>query len=253
MPVLSNKPGWFHIQSDSLAFIASGKKWEVALLSFTQPIPMQLVYTKNGFIVFPKYRSGIIEGNAELVLTHRNQSFYYALALKNKKAGLIYERDYRSPKTVNPDSSLQQQSIVHRYDQWRNLHQLQSHSGYFTESPIQLPATSGVYRAQELNAVSAYYVQAGSALSIPIKAIYDRKEKAFIVVAGPLKDRHNNLVANGTLVKFEYSDDRHFFLKEATVLNGFATTSIQPENNKKYQLKASIHQTFSNTIELHPQ
>ena len=73
-----------------------------------------------------------------------------------------------------------------------------------------------------------------------------------MVTAGPLKDKHNNKVANGTTVAFIFTDDVHTYRMEAALLNGFASVKIPAEKNRQYSLTAKVNETVSKQVQLSP-
>ncbi|HEX4957758.1 MAG TPA: hypothetical protein VFV46_06240 [Lacibacter sp.] len=225
------------------------KNWKASLQSFSQPVPLQIESTDEGFALSLQHQYGITEGPAHLVLTNKDQQFVYEVNLHNSTFGLVSEADYRSPKTVNPDSSLEQHRMVHTIDEWRNLLFTQNTLSYFKEEVVDLLPTAASYRAQKQNPISAFYVQPGSPVSIPISAVYDARENVFNITAGPLKDKYNNTVANGTMVAFLYSDGLRESRMEAALLNGLATVII-PATRKNLWLRAAVNTTTSNTIQL---
>lgn len=251
-PVCTNSSGSFSFPNDTLFFTAEGKNWHAVLHSFTQPVPMQVQYTRNGFTITAQQPYGITEGPAALIISRGKQQFYYSLYLRNNNTGAVSEKDYRSPKTVNPDSALLQQRMVHQIDEWRNLMPLQNREEYFFEENVRVPPVTGAYRAQPEKAISAYYVQPGSAVSVNVKAVYKKTENVFEVTAGPLKDKYNNTVANGTMVTFLYGNGEQSFRTETALLNGYATVFIPAEKNTTYRLTARVNETNSPTIQLVP-
>lgn len=251
------KPLWLHnttllsIPADSLIFKAKGKNWEATILSFIQPVPLIINYTDSGFILSQNTNYGVVEGPAQLVISNGKHHFYYPVNLLNKEWSAIVNKDYCSPKTVNPDSSLNQQRIIHTIDCWRNLLYTKQKLQYFFEEEITLSPKAGTYRAIANEPLSAYYVQAGSCVSINVKSTYNKEKELFTVMAGPLKDKYNNTVADGTLVAFIYSDGEQTHRMEASLLDGVSTVFI-PSFNKKYSLYAKVNETISNRINLTP-
>jgi len=237
--------------ADSLVFKAKGKNWKASILSFTQPIPLSVNYSDSGFILYQRTMYGITEGPAQIVVSNDNQQFYYQVNLLNKERSAITNKDYRSPKTVNPDSSLQQQQIIHTIDNWRNLLYTKQKLQYFFEEEITLSPKAGTFRTIADEPLSSYYVLAGSCVSINVKSTYNKEKEIFTVTAGPLNDKYNNTVADGTLVAFIYSDEEQTYRMETALLDGVATVFI-PSNNKKYSLKAKVNETISNSILLIP-
>jgi hypothetical protein len=254
----AEKPAWINqteilsFPKDSLVFTAKGNNWKAILQSFTQPVPLNIQFTKDGFILSTQNKYGITEGTAQLILSNGTEQFYYHLNLQNSSSGAVTDIDYRSPKTVNPDSSLAQHRMLHTIDEWRNILNAQQQLQPFYEDIIQLTPVAGTFRAQKEKALSSFYVQPGSATTITVSSVYNKEEKVFRVTAGPLKDKHNNTVANGTMVVFIYSDNEQTYRIEAALLNGFAGVKIPAEKNKGYRLMAKVNETVSGQIQLLP-
>jgi len=231
-----------------LQFKSSGTNWKARLQSFTQPIPLKTEYLDSGFVINIQNEQGVTEGPAQIILSNGNQHFYFPVLLRNRQTTAA-PKDYRSPKTVNPDSSLQQQSIRHQVDASRNI--LISGNQYFKEEEITLAPKAGTSRAMANVPLSAYYVQPGSCVAISVKSQYSKENNLFTVTAGPLKDKYNNKVADGTLVAFIYGDNEQTWRMEAALLDGEATVFI-PAANKKYSLHVKVNETVSGTILLTP-
>lgn len=247
-PVWLNETATIQMPDVLLQFSSADKKWNATLQSFTQPIPLQLNYHDSGFIIQLLNYEGVTEGKAQLILTNGKQYFYYDVLLVNEQISST-KKDYRSPKTVNPDSSLQQQRILHQIDVNRNI--ISINSKFFNEEEIILSPKAGTFRAIANEPLSAYYVQAGSCVNIHVKSTYNKEKEIFIVTAGPLKDKYNNTVADGTLVAFMYSDDEQTYRMEAALLDGVATVFI-PASKRNYSLFAKVNETISNKITLTP-
>ena len=247
-PVWVNEQSQVYAPSDSLHFNCKGKEWKAVLAGFIQPIELKTLPTINGITIVFARNSGIIEGPAQLILSKGDQSFVYDFNLLNTSDSNITEKDYRSPKTVNPDSSLNQQRIVFEYDQWHNLVQNKNTSEFFSEQMIDLSTKAGTYHAQKNKPLSAFYVQAGSAVAISVNATYLSKDRSFKVIAGPLRDRYNNIVANGTLVLFKYEDGTKTTIREIVSLNGYAIDKIKADVEMEYLFTANIHNTYSKPI-----
>jgi len=249
IPVWINESNVVTLPRDSFFFKTKNKNWDASLLSFTQPIPLSFRETNDGFVLTLKSKTGVIEGPGLLRLSNGKQQVYYELNLRNESFGFISHKDYRSPKTVNTDSSRQQQRIVHSIDQWRNIISAYPTSGYFAEDRFTLQPVAGVFYAQKEKPISAFYIQPGSAISITVHSIYHAAENIFVVTAGELKDEYNNIVANGTVVVFLYNDGEINYRMEAFAVNGFATVKI-PALNKNYILTANVNQTVSSPVQL---
>lgn len=249
-PVWLNPSSEISVPADILFFEAEGKEWNASLLSFTQSVPLSVQHTETGFLITPKSKAGITEGPAKLVVSRKGKKFYYDIALKNKYPGDTVKMDYRSSKTVNPDSSLQQQQITHRVDRWRNIIVTGGTSACFFEKDISLPPVTGVFRAQPEVALSSFYILPGSCTNLPVSARYSKEANAFLVTAGLLKDRYNNIVADGTLVTFKYNDGQYQYRMETALLKGYATAKIPAPRNVCFSLTAIVNETVSKPITL---
>ncbi len=246
-PILVNGLSVIVLSNDTIQFKTKDRNWEVCLQSFIQPLPLQIQYNDSGFTVSLKNQFGVIEGPAQIILSNNDQTFFYSITLKNKVSDYIIKKDYRSPKTVNPDSSLQHQRMIHNIDIYRNL--LTLNKNYFHEEMISLSPKVGVYMAIKEQSLTSFYVQAGSCVSIKLKSVFDKEKKVFKVTTDLLKDKYNNQVADGTTVAFIYNDKKETYRMEAALLNGIATVYI-PYENKNYTVLAKINNTKSNAIQL---
>ncbi len=247
-PVWLNATDTITLPTDTLFFSSSIKKeWKACLLSFVQPVHLELKPGAEGFIIYLKEKTGIIEGPAQLVLQYNDISFFYPIQFRNASPGLITEKDYRSPKTVNPDSSLHQHRMLYTTDQWRNLQLLRKSTAFFAENITDLTTQTGIYPAQKNNPVTAFYVQPGSVKNIQLYASYQPSNNSYTVETGQLKDAYNNTVANGTNVVFSYWNKNIVYKMEALTINGKASVKI-PAAEKGYFIAATIGQYSSPTI-----
>lgn len=247
-PVWLNATDMIIVPNDTLFFSSSIKnQWKASLLSFIQPIHLEVKSSSEGFIIYLKEKTGIIEGPAQLVLQHEDASFFYPIQLRNASSGLITEKDYRSPKTVNPDSSLHQHRMLYTTDQWRNLQLLSKSTKFFAENIVDLTTKAGIYPAQKNNPITAFYVQPGSVKNIQLYASYQQSNNSYIVETGQLKDAYNNTIANGTNVVFSYWNKNIVYKMEALTINGKASVKI-PAEEKGYFIAAAIGQYSSPTI-----
>lgn len=249
-PVWVNPAESIEIPAEKMIFKAPGRDWEAALISFTQPVPLKLSYTDSGFVVYQANQSGVTEGQAQILLKNNSQYFLYPVKLLNKTMGAISEKDYRSPKTVNPDSSLNQQSVFHAFDHWRNLVPTSQNGGYFKEKVQTLDAREGTFRAIEEEPITAYYVQPGSCTDIPLQAGYEEETRSFRVTAGPLMDAFGNTTGKGTLVRFIYKKNNGTWQMESALQNGYTTVHIPANKGEMLSLFATVQQTKSPTLNL---
>jgi len=251
-PIMLSKSPVLSVPINRLEFSSEGKNWDARLYSFGQPVPLKIQYTETGFYLSQKNQSGVIQGPGILYLSAGKYDYFYDVSLVNMDGPTTMISDYRSPKTVNPDSSLSHQKLFFTIDRWRNVVKSDQTAGYFEESEISLPPIVGIYRAQETDPLSSYYVQPGSCTSIPLQADFNMDKSTFHVVAGPLKDAYNNQVADGTVVAFMYEDGAYSFRMEATAHNGSATVDIPVKTNLTYTLVAAVNETKSLEIQLNP-
>ena len=253
-----SKPSWvnerptIYYPDINLVFKSKTINWSATLISFIQPIPLGIKYSAEGFTVINQNDKGVIEGPAQICLSSGTENFYYPVYLENKDSSKVSSKEYCSPKTVNPDSSLQQQRILHNINEYRNLVYLDKKQGYFFEEDVLLSPKARSYRAIAAEPLSAYYIQPGSCVDVPVKAEYDDSKKMYEVTAGPLKDKYGNTSANGTSVAFIYTDDVSTNRMEAALLNGFTTVWIPAVNQTGLSLKAKVNETISKTIRLKP-
>lgn len=237
---------------DTLHFTANLADWKASLQSFAQPIPLNLKITNTGFKIYTDKKNGIIEGPAELTIEANGQFFYYHINLLNSEDKELAFRDYRSPKTVNPDSSLEQHKMIHQIDQWRNLQELPNEQGLFYETIRVLNPKVGTFLAQEGEPLSSFYVQAGSTTAVPLSYTFLTKEGVIEVKAGPLKDEYNNLVSDGTLVRFVYGTDAKRYQTETVLLDGFASSKILRNSDKPIWVWAEVNQRKSRILKIRP-
>lgn len=247
-PVWLDHTGMITIPTDTLFFSSPVKdKWTASLLSFVQPVQLEVKPGSEGFIVYLKEKTGITEGPAHLVLQNEKAVFFFPIQLRNSSPGLITEKDYRSPKTVNPDSALHQHRMLYTTDQWRNLRPLHKSTQYFAENILELTSQTGTYTAQKNNPVTAFYVQAGSVQKIQLHASYQASDNSYTVVTELLKDVHDNTVANGTNVVFSYWNKTMVYKMESLTIDGKASVKI-PALADGYFITATIGQYSSPTI-----
>lgn len=249
-PVWLNHTNIITLPTDTLFFSSLVKnQWKASLLSFVQPIQLKVMPSSEGFMIYLKEKTGITEGPAQLLLQHDDVSFFYPIQFQNASPGLITEKDYRSPKTVNPDSSMHQHRMLYTTNQWRNLEQLSKSTQYFAENILDLTTKAGSYPAQENNPVTTFYVQPGSVKNIYLIASYQPLNNCYTVETGQLKDAYNNIIANGTNVVFSYWNKDIVYKMEALTIDGKASITI-PAMEEGYKIAATIGQYSSPTISI---
>jgi hypothetical protein len=248
------KPIWLNPQSPieyptySFRFKSKDTNWYATLISFTQPISLIVKYEKNGFSLHTPSQSGIIEGPAQLCLSYKENFYYYPVKIVNRIDSMRHLVDFRSPKTVNSDSSLNHQSIIYFNDRFQNLKRLEDSSSFFLEKEITLDPKAKTYRAIENIPLTSYYVQAGSCASIPLGYLIDNTKNQLQIKAGPLYDRYKNLVAEGSLIRFVISDSTRTYQMESLVHDGYAEAKMPFIQNRTYSLYAYTNNVKSQNI-----
>jgi hypothetical protein len=251
-PVWQNEAKQIYIDRDSFIFTTSYKEWNLNLFSFSQPIPLKTTITKKGIIATPILTHGIIEGPAQLIFTNKDESYIYYFFLKNHDQNPPSLIDYRSPKTVNIDSSLQHQSIQTQIDSHRNLVEFTSNNTFFNERMNNLGTTVKTERAIADQSITAYYVNPGTPISIPIKGIYDKALNSYIIEVGELKDKYNNTIANGTVVDFKYKNEGTQNLITVSTWQGRAKIKIKAKDLSSLTITATVNHIVSPTITIVP-
>ncbi len=251
-PIWLNKTDTLTLPDARVNFKSFDKTWNAILISFVQPIKLSVLYNDTGFTTKPERPCGIIEGPAQICLSIENEHFYYPVYLKNVDTLSFTYKDYRLPKTVNPDSSLIQQRMIHTIDECRNLVHIPQKKQYFFEEKISLSPKAATIRAIKKESLSAFYILPGSVVNIPLKVIYKKNELAYSATAGPLIDKYHNTVADGTKVNFIYTVDSMTYRREVSLLNGSATLTLPSDKNIAITIQAIINDTYSNKINLKP-
>jgi hypothetical protein len=248
-PIWVNECSNFVFPKDTFHFQSNSKDWSAILYSFTQPVELSIEPERKGFRVIVDRNSGIVEGPAHLCLTSGKTNFFFTVNLLNTGDSLSQMVDYRSPKTVNPDSNIQHQSIIHKVDRFQNLETVIDANFFFEREYILSPVVK-TYRAIEDKPLTAYYMQAGSCAKIPISSSFDADKGRFNISAGILKDKYGNNIADGSLIRFIYANGKNIYRQESLVKNGFAYAQIPSKNQEIYKLYAETNNVKSGVIEL---
>ncbi len=219
------------------------------MLTFAQPIELNTFF-KNGILKLKWIENtGLVEGPAHICLQSESEVFFYSIFLKNKNQPSIILKDYRSPKTVNPDSSLIQQSIKHQIDANRNI-QSYLNGTYFLEEQLALAPIAETFRALAPEPLTASYILPGTATNIPIKASYNNTLQVYEIIVGTIYDAYKNIIADGTNVVFEYSSNTVLGKISATTKNGNASVLLPLYDNENWSVIACINNIKSEKINL---
>lgn len=247
-PEWANRRATICVQKDSLIFRSNTSGWEASLHCFTHNVPVIMKSNSDGFVLRFVEGSGVIEGPARLVLSNDDKYCYFKFNLINESAIELNIDDYRSPKTINPDSSLIQHQIVHQIDQWRNIRPMKESNQYFNEKEVLIDPKVGFYRVFDDKPLSSYYVQAGSCNEINLSYIYNDSVNCFEVTTGPLRDDFSNPIAEGTLVNFIYIVGEKYYNKYVQARDGYAALTIDEKSDKTISVYAQINETKSESL-----
>lgn len=251
-PVWVNNSDVFNLSKDSIIIKSNDTDVDAVLYSFTQPITLTKEPINEGYVFSPENPSGIIEGPARLVVSSNAKMQSYKINLVNENVESIEVFDYRSPKTINPDSSLKQHQIIHHIDQWRNISFVGPNDSLFYENTLQIEPKVGFYRVFKDKPLSSYYVQAGSATELKLNFEKNYDKKVYVVGLEPLKDEYSNMVSEGTLVRFHYTESGKYFTKEVQLIEGKAKIEIDLKPGKVIKIWAQVHNLKSSLLEIVP-
>ena len=227
------------------------------LITAVQPLLLEATTRHGKTTVLLKSADGFCEGPAAICCVAGRQNFFYPVQLIYPMEDQLVQikKDYRSPKTVNPDSSLLQQRILYNMDKRRILLPLSGEingelSSFYYSDSIQLAPVTATYLVDTTSPVTSIYVQPGTNTKLVLTAKPDKKEHCFTVQTNPLNDKVQNKVADGTLVSFVYNDGLMTGRIEAGTCRGIARVKIPFAENRKITVKAIINDSSSPTLTL---
>ncbi|WP_343561433.1 hypothetical protein [Sphingobacterium sp.] len=219
------------------------------LYSFSQPMELPTSMINGQLLIDLKNIIGVTEGPAELVLLGQD-AYHFPLRLKNKGPEQLLTKTFYSPRTFDPDSSLIQQRLYVKVDQHRNLHPFSS-TEYFKEMNYLLPTQAGTYCPEQNNPMSCYYINPGACAAIPFR-IRRESDSLIQVEAGPLVDRYNNVIANGTLAQFILNEGKNISIGEVLVQKGYAKIKYPNGHHSSKKVVIKIGDRSSKITELSP-
>ncbi len=258
-PVISHKPDSLYTNiADSMVFSVDTtivKDASVYLLTTRQPVPLRIYRQRNLVTVMLDAWDGFCEGPAVIACTLNEHSFYYPLQLVYRQQDQIIsvKKDYRSPKTVNPDSSLLQQRILFNMDKHRIILPLAMRNRkmitpfYYSDS-IALPPVTATYLVDTTSPVTSIYVQPGTNNQLQLSAKYNHAEQCIELQTSCLKDRVHNIIADGTLVAFIYRSGNMLYRTEAAAYKGIAAVKIPSADLAQITAEAMINDFHSKII-----
>ena len=248
-PVWQNRTDTLIAPDFEIEFKGIDKGWDVILYTVMQPIKLKVLQNGKTLLAsFPEHK-GLIDGPAHLLFISGNQQLVFPVYLRNETNLIAFYKDYRSPKSIITDLSRQQHQMIHQIDAHRNLIPL-SNGGLFHEEVLQLGTRTGIFLADDESLLTAFYINPGTAVSIPLKAKFNEKTKTYTVTAGPLVDQFKNMVSDGTLVSFHYSDSQFTWNHETTLLDGYSSISIPATSEDSVSVYAQVNMVKSNILKL---
>ena len=251
------KPLWLNpkstllVSQDTLVFETKVQDWKASVSTAVQMIYPELLQTEEKLLVIIRPEKGVIEGSAFLTLESGTYQFVYPITLKNQK-GKSQIADLRSPKTLTADSSMVQQQILYSYDSFGNLTQVEQ-DVYFVERNVEMLPKTGTFKSEAASPRSSFYVDAGTVKEIPISYSKDSYNQQITIKAGPLVDRFENKIANGTQILFYFQKEKQHKKIEAVVLDAFAVLTLPLDEAEGRTLVAQIAQIYSQPLTLEKQ
>ena len=238
----------YDIEKFNISFIAQGEEWAAYLQTYRQPVPLLLTKSSEGFSLQFLKEDTPTAGSAIICLSNGDSTFFFPIELIEKSKLPKKNVDFRSPKTLNPDSILVHQKIVYFIDTKRQVVPLHT-DRYYQESLLAQKPKVAKIRAIPSSSLSTFYIQAGSCVKIPIVGATNNLQQTYDIKVGPLIDKSQNFIADGTLVRIHYTENEQIFTREIVSLNGYANTSL-PINDFPKVVFAQINDLTSQEIKL---
>ncbi len=247
-PLLLSNIDTVNIQNMDVHFKTNFKSWKAFLFSFNQPIPLKTKFKDGILQVSYSTKKNNVETDAQIVLMDADTFFSYKTYMKNLTSTVNIIKDYRSPKTVNSDSSLHHDRIFYVLDNGQNIQSI--NGNLFVQEQIQLSSKVQTVNAIKGNNLSAYYMQPGSLKKIEIYVAKSDVQEKYIISTKVLKDDYNNIVANGTKIMFKGTKNDSIVQFFKPVINGIASIELPINLYKGIQMQAVSQQIHSNFITL---
>jgi len=209
-----------------------------------QPVELEVENHTTGFNIIASNRSIFTEGSALILVSKAERAYFFPVHLVDTLEHSYRSVDYRSPKTVNPDTGLEQQAIRWKTDENKTLVEGKDQD-FFKEYRRFLSPRTATKRAIEDEPLSTYYVRPGSVSSIPLSIRKNDATSEWDVMAGPLKDAYQNTLADGTEVSFRWESANSYYVQTARSLNGFAEIKVPVDPSMKICVHAEIQNKTS--------
>ena len=247
-PIWLNPKSILVVSQDTLVFESKAQDWKASVSTAVQVIYPEISQTDERLLLIIRPEKGVIEGSAFLTLESGTYQFVYPITLKNKKVNSQIA-DLRSPKTLTADSSMVQQQILYSHDPFGNLTQVDQEA-YFVERHVEMLPKTGTFKSETESPRSSFYVDAGTVKEIPVFYTRDSYNKQLTIKAGPLVDRFENKIADGTQILFYFQKDKQLKKIETVVLDAFAVLTLPVDEAKGSTLVAQIAHLYSQPLTL---
>lgn len=234
----------------ALEFSVEEVEWQAWLQTPLQPITLKIESREGKLSLSLPEKNLWIEGQAILILSHKDKQFHFPLFLKKRESESELV-DLRSPKTVNTDSSLVQQQMLHLLDQAGNLDFLDS-GQLFKENYLSISPQSGTYSSNSGTPLSSFYVDSGTPVSISLNQRMDLAGQKIILETGILKDSFGNSIPDGTLISFNLKKGNKIWILEVFTQRGSGYLELERAEFEGASVRANIAQVFSQTLILQP-
>ena len=246
-PILLNDHFDLSPLNDTIILKTIAKEWDVNLYGLYQPIPVNTVYKEGILKVIPQNGYLVPSSTIHLLLSFKNNYYIYEFQYINNYQD-EFIRTFRSPKTMNPDSSLIQYIQKHTVTELRNIIISDSTKEYFKEYEHSLPSIAGIYNDKHSTPISSYYIQPGSPTELILYISIDSTRKSYSIETNYLTDHYGNEIANGTLISYFIDSGASKKIIERQIMNGCSTLLLPGESFQPFRIYSIIGLTISNAI-----
>ncbi len=168
---------------------------EVYLYTSVQNSPMDFKTENDTIHIKSKDNTNCFSGPAFIIVSTDLQKVVLPFEIPSEDQVLI-QNDFRTPKTLNTDSLVAQQSIVYEIGTHRSLLPQAKH--YAQETYYQFTPKDTTLRAREGDPKTAFYIEAGSVKDIKITLINPKANTQKYIKSNLLQDSYGNTIRNGT-------------------------------------------------------
>ena len=238
-PKLLNEQILLRPYNDTIFFHTPFKSWQVHIYGSIQPIPFVSSHIANLLTIVPKYSLSIPSSFLHVILSSGDEVHLFRFLYENNLQS-VSTRKYRSPKSINTDSSLIQYSLEHTITTNRNIIYQPMKKRYFDEYQLMIDPIAGTFIDDINNNRSAFYVQPGSPSSIKLFYTADTLKREYCIQANNLSDAFGNYISDGTLITFYVINKSIYKIYERQVMDGAARIILPMTEMDNTQIKAKI-------------